>query len=309
MSTVAAAAEQETQEQIEERLRQEAIAAGDVFDPADGIDVDSGAKPPAARVEAESDIDPETLAAIAGDDKPRMIPHSRFNEVNEESKLHRARVLELEEELARVKGSGSAAQKPATEEKPPAEFDFDAAEESYSTAILDGDQTKAKNIRAEIRKQEQQAADARAEAAADRRYAANRQKDDQERAGLEFKLELAKAYAVHPFLDADSADKNQDAIEETLVWVQHFTGKGESPAKALASAVQKVAPRYAKVEPVQDATPKPDLAQGLARSQKIPAKPAGVGERAASIDVSKMSTKDIKNLSPEDEARLAGNFV
>ncbi|WP_024647741.1 hypothetical protein [Pseudomonas syringae] len=305
------AVEQETQEQAEERLKQEAIAAGDVFEPVDDDEVISGGKQQVGKTETDDkEFDAETLAAIAGDDTPRMVPHSRFNEVNEQSKASRQRVLELEEENARLKGSSSSPAPKAKEEEAPASFDFDDAEEKYSAAILDGDTSKAKQIRSDIRKQEQAAADARAEAAADRRYAANRKKDDEDRSALEFQLELAKAYAAHPFLDADSSDKDQEAIEETLVWVQHFTGKGESPAKALASAVQKVAPRYAKAqaEPkVPD--PKPDLDQGLSRAGKIPAKPAGVGERASVVDVTKMSAKDIKALSAEDEARLAGNFV
>lgn len=304
------AVEQETQEQIDERLKQEAIDAGDVFEPADDAD-ESDASPKGDKgAEPGKEFDAETLAAIAGDDTPRMVPHSRFNEVNEQSKASRQRVLELEEENARLKGSSSSPAPKVKEEDATAAFDFDDAEEKYSAAILDGDTSKAKQIRADIRKQEQAAADARAEAAADRRYAANRKKDDEERSALEFRLELAKAYAAHPFLDADSSEKDQEAIEETLVWVQHFTGKGESPAKALASAVQKVAPRYAKVAPDPKATePKPDLAQGIARSGKIPAKPTGVGERASTVDVSNMSAKDIKALSAEDEARLAGNFV
>lgn len=306
----AAAAEQETQEQMEARLSQEAIEAGDVFDPADGRETDNGAenKGQEKKPEPEPEIDAETLAAIAGEEKPKMVPHSRFNEVNEEAKAHRARVLELEEELARVKGGATAAA-PKEEKQQDQGFNFDDAEERYTAAVLDGDSTMAKQIRAEIRKEEQAAADARAEAAADRRYQANRQKDDEHVAKVEFDLELAKAYAAHPFLDSDSADKNQDAIEETLVWHQHFINKGEKPAKALASAVQKVAPRYANTEPAPAATPKVDVAQGLARAEKVPARAEGLGERANALDVSKMTNKDIKALSAEDEARLAGNFV
>ncbi|QHE96858.1 hypothetical protein LCG56_26910 [Pseudomonas cannabina pv. alisalensis] len=302
--------EQETQEQLDERLKQEAIDAGDVFDPADGVEAGDDAPKGDKGDDTGKEFDADVLAAIAGEDTPRMIPHSRFNEVNEESKARRQRVLELEEEVARLKGSSAAPAPKEKEEQAPASFDFDEAEEKYSAAILDGDTSKAKQIRADIRKQEQAAADARAEAAADRRYAANRKKDDEERSALEFKLELAKAYAAHPFLDADSAEKDQDAIEETFVWVQHFTGKGESPAKALASAVQKVAPRYAKAAADSaQVNPKPNLAQGVERAGKIPPKAAGVGERASVVDVSKMSAKDIKALSVEDEARLAGNFV
>lgn len=305
----AAAAEQETQEQIEARLKQEAIDAGDVFDPADGRETGSGAPVATGQKQSEQDpeIDPETLAAIAGEDKPKTVPHSRFNEVNEENKANRARVLELEEQLARAKGSAPADKK--TEPEQPQAYDFDDAEERYSAALLDGDQTLAKQIRGEIRKQEQDAADKRAEAAADRRYKESRQQDDEKRVKLEFDLALAKAYEAHPFLNNDSDQANHDAIDEVLVWHQSYVSKGKTPAEALAAAVEKVAPRYAKKPEETAQAPKPDLKQAIDRANKVPPRPGGVGERASELDVSKMSAKDIKALSPEDEARLAGNFV
>lgn len=304
---VAAAAEQETQEQIEARLKQEAIEAGDIFDPADGRETNSGTPPAASQKQPEPEIDAETLAAIAGEEKPKMVPHARFEEKNQEAKANRARVLELEEELARAKGA--APTQASKESEQPLAYDFDAAEERYSAALLDGDQSLAKQIRAEIRKQEQEAADKRAEAAADRRYQESRKQEDEKRVKLEFDLALAKAYEAHPFLNSDSEQANPDAIDEVLVWHESFVRKGKTPAEALAAAIEKVAPRYVKKaeEPVQ--APKPNLQQAVDRANKVPPRPGGVGERASELDVSKMSAKDIKALSPEDEARLAGNFV
>lgn len=307
---VAAAAEQETQEQAEARLKQEAIAAGDVFDPADGRETGGASPDPAQKKQPEADIDPETLAAIAGEDKPKMVPHARFEEKNSQAKEALARVRELELELARYEGrqeSGKQPEKGTPDE--PKTYDFDAAEERYSAALLDGDQTLARQIRAEVRKEERAAAQAEAEAAADRRYQANRQQDDAKRVKLEFDLALAKAYEAHPFLNNESDQANQEAIEEVLVWHQSFQSKGKSAAEALQAAVEKVVPRYTKKveEPAQQ--PKPDLRQALERASKVPPRAEGVGERASELDVSKMSAKDIKALSAEDEARLAGNFV
>lgn len=303
-------AETETAEQIAQREREEAIAAGEIVDDAGG-EQDENESESTGKTEPDEDPDPDldadTLAAIAGAEKPRMVPHARFNEVNEEAKTYRAKMLELEEELARLKGTQSA--KPEPKEAPP-EFDFDDAEERYTAAVLDGETAKAKAIRSEIRAEERKAADKRAEEAADRRYKENRQKDDEQRNKLEFDLEVTKAYAAHPFLDSANADANPEAIDEALVWHSHFLSKGKTPAQALAAAVAKVAPRYTKpAEPQAAPEPKPDIAQGIQRAEKVPPRPAGVGERASVIDVSKMSTKDIKSLSPEDEARLAGDMV
>lgn len=307
---------QETQEELEKRLAEEAALSGEDFEPTDDDSADAGANTAGAGAEKgaepkKDDIDPEVLAAIAGEDKPKMVPHQRFHEKNEEAKAHRARVLELEEELARAKGAAPSAPK---KEDPKAEtFDFDAAEERYSEALLDGEKDKARQIRAEIRTQEQKAADQRAEAAADRLYKTNKAADDAARTKLEFDLELSKAYAAYPFLSNESADANPDAIDETLVWHQHFMAKGKTAAQALAAAVEKIGPRYApkaSEEPgKQQEAPKPDLTKALARADKVPPKAEGVGARASTLNVAKMTAKDIKALSSEDEARLAGDVV
>lgn len=258
----------------------------------------------------DDEIDPDVLAALAGDEKPKSVPHSRFNEVNEEAKAHRKRVLELEEELARMKGAAPAKEAPKKEEAAKA-YNFDDAEDRYSAAILDGDQTKAKQIRAEIRKEERAEATREAETAADRRYAANKEKDDLARVTAERDLAVAKAYAAYPFLDAGGSEPNADAIEEVLALANHYTSKGKSVGESITEAVAKVGPRYTPKadEPPAAADPKPDLAKGLSRADRIPAKPEGVGARAAKFDVSKMTAKELAALSPEDEARLSGDIV
>lgn len=314
---------QETQEEINARLAEEAALSGEDYVPPED-DPDAQAAQQAVKPDDQAKQDDEneqeeeapkynadTLAAIAGEEKPKMVPHARFNEVNEEAKAHRARVLELEEQLARAKGTSPA--EPKKEEPKAEQFDFDAAEERYSEALLDGEKEKARQIRAEIRIAEQKVAEQRAEEAADRRYQANKASDDAKRTKLEFDLALTKAYASYPFLSVDSEDKNQDAIDETLVWHQHFVAKGETPARALELAAAKIGPRYAASKPETPARApeqvKPDIQKGIDRASRVPTKPTGVGARASSLDVSKMSGKDLKNLSAEDEAALAGDIV
>lgn len=289
--------------------------SGDNFVPTDDDIViepkGEPAKKPAAKQDVDDEIDPDVLAALAGDDKPKTVPHSRFNEVNEEAKAYRKRVLELEEELARSKGAAPAKEDPKKEDAPKS-YDFDDAEDRYSTAILDGDQTKAKQIRAEIRREERAEATREAETAADRRYAANKEKDEMTRVTAERDLAVAKAYEAYPFLDSQGSEPNAEAIEEVLALANHYTGKGKSVGESITLAVSKVGPRY-KVESLEPEPtakePKVDLAKGLARADRIPAKPEGVGARAAKLDVSKMTAKDIAALSPEDEARLSGDIV
>jgi len=310
MSTAANAAPQESQADIDAQLAQERIDSGEHFEPTGDNEPDpviEDEKPKSAP--APADISAETLALIAGDEKPTTVPHARFNEVNTSRKAAEARVHELELELARMSGKAEASnpkETPKADDKA-AEYDFDAAEERYAAAILDGETSAAKAIRAEIRKSEQAAADARAEEAADRRYTANRAADDEKRTKLEFDIELGKAYAVFPFLDVDGGEPNADAIEEAHVWTQYFLNKGKTSAQALAAAVAKVGPAHApKAASAPSETPKPDIQKGIDRANQIPAKAEGVGERANKLDLSKMSDKDFKNLPQDEEDRLSG---
>ena len=314
----AAEAVQETQEDIELRLAQEAIDAGETFEGQESEEED-GAGSEAAGAVAEpvtagstaSSIDLETLAAIAGEEKPKMVPHARFNEVNEDAKAQRIRVQELELALARLEGRVEGSAPAGKKEEPAKAFDYDDAEERYAAALLDGENTKAREIRAEIRKQERADYLAEATTAADTRYAENRQRDEAARLKAEKDLAIAKVYLDFPFLDSESAESNADAIEEVLALTNLYTSKGKAIGEALTAAASKIGPRYA---PAAQSTkiaevPKPDLAKGLARDAKIPAKAEGIGARASTIDVSKMTAKDLKGLSAEDEARLAGDIV
>lgn len=272
----------------------------EVSAPGDVLEAEEGAA-------AAPSISADTLALIAGEDRPKSVPHSRFNEVNEEAKANRARVLQLEEELARAKGAALA---PTKDEPKPAGYDFDAAEDRYTAALLDGDTAAAKVIRAEIRSKERAEAIAEAEEIADRRYSTNRAQDDAARNKTEFGTALTDAYTTYPFLDVGSPDVNHDAIDETMVWVAHFQAKGQSPAKSLASAVAKIGPRYLPaVEPAAAAAAKVNLQTGIKRAAQIPPKATGIGARETKVDVNKMNGGDINKLSAEDRARLEGDII
>ena len=56
-------------------------------------------------------------------------------------------------------------------------------------------------------------------------------------------------------------------------------------------------------------TPSADIQKNLDRERRIPPVTPGVGARASKLDVSKMSVEDIKKLSAEDAAILAGDVL
>ena len=250
----------------------------------------------------DDDIDADTLKAIAGDEPkpPRTVPHKRFNEVNEEAKELRRQLKELQEQSA----------KKAEPAKQTESYNFDAAEDAYNAAILDGDMTKAKQLRAEIRKNEAAEAEARADARAEKKWQENTAKAEMARAEKEKDAALDEAYEAYPFLDHENEDANIDAIEEALALANLYVSKGKSIGEALRAATKKVGERYApKAEPAKPEAKGLDLAGQVARAAKVPPQLKGNGAASTKIDVSKLTRQDIKKMSAEEKARLQGDFV
>lgn len=263
----------------------------------------------------EDDLDPEALAELAdGGRKAKVVPHSRFNEVNTALKAERAERLRLEEELARAKGGAGA--KPEGNEEQPKPYDFDAAEDRYMDAVLDGDKEKARSIRAEIRAEERKAFEAEG-AKAGKLSAAEelRQRDALvEQSSMQRVLE--QAIEKYPFLDHKSKAANADAIEDVVARRDFYIRQGKSPSKALAMAVEKVAPRYDDKggEPARKPGEKPaaseeQIRKNLGREKQIPQTPAGVGERGKDIDYSKLTDDEFDALPAEEKRKARGDFV
>lgn len=217
----------------DEKDEEEAEDRGDELPEGDKSEEEDD--PKAKKDDEGEEEDPE------GDDKPagksRYVPHERFNEVNEGYKTERAARLALEEELARLKGgSGKAADGKKQEEKPA--FDFDAKEEAYMDAMMEGDKAAAKAIRREINEalkiQAQEAAAAEAETRITARQAQSA-----------FAEAVSDVIEAFPFLDAKSKAKNDDAIEMVVALRDKHIAAGKSPAQALMLAANKIGPLYA----------------------------------------------------------------
>lgn len=268
-------------------------------------DVDQGGD------DQDDELDEDALAKIAGTGKSATVPHARFNEVNESLKEERKRRLELEEELARARGSVPAKK----EEDPPKSFDYDEAEDRYNQAILEGDADAAKAIRREIRAAERKEIEEAAQQRAEALYQQRAQEAAQRQQQAALPAVLKESYEKFPFLDYQGSAPNMDAIEDVIALRDHYIAKGEPMAKALARAVAKVGPRYA--EPVSvDKAPKKgvtltteQIERNLNRERATPPLTPGVGERGAAFDVANMSEDDYAKLSAEEKKRLRGDFI
>ena len=266
---------------------------------------------PAPEEEPSEEPDLELLAELAGEGKAKMVPHARFNEVNETLKHERAERLRLEEELARARGQQPSAKEDAPEAKPEG-YDFDAAEDRYMDALLDGDKAAAAKIRQEIRAAEQrkfaEQSALTAKQAADEEL---RRRDAEEEQAVAGKV-LTAALAKYPFLDHESDAADHDAIEDVIARRDLYMRQGMPFAKALAAAVEKVGPRYAP----QDAPAKStrtatteQIKRNLERERRIPAAMPGVGERGKDIDYAALSEDEFDALSEQDKRKARGDFV
>lgn len=262
---------------------------------------------------AEEETDLELLAELAGEGvRARMVPHARFNEVNETLKQERAERLRLEEELARARGQqpAPAADKP---EPKPEGFDFDAAEDRFMDALLDGDKEAASKIRAEIRAEERKELAQQSAQSAQQVTDAELKRREAEAEQQVAQKVMSAAITKYPFLNHESEDADADAIEDVIARRDLYLKQGMPFAKALATAVEKVAPRYAP----QEELPKPrshtataeQISRNLKLEQRIPAAMPGVGERGKDIDYAKLSEEEFDALSEADKRKARGDFV
>jgi hypothetical protein len=261
----------------------------------------------------EDDLDLEALAELAGDGgKAKMVPHARFNEVNETLKQERAARLQLEEELARARGQqpAPAAEKPDDKAKA---YDFDAAEDRFMDALLDGDKEAAAKIRAEIRAEERKEFAQQSAQSAQQAADAELKRRDAESEQLAAQKVLTASIAKYPFLNHEGEDADADAIEDVIARRDLYLKQGMPFAKALATAVEKVAPRYARQEeqpkPSKQAATTAQINRNLDREKRIPAAMPGVGERGKDIDYAKLSEDEFDALPEQEKRKARGDFV
>lgn len=285
---------------------------GDDVDPGLSDEDDEPAATKDNEPAVDEDLDLDALAELADGSKEQRIPRSRFNEVNENFKTERAARLRLEEEVARLRGG---AQPEATAAKPaaPEAYNFDDAEDRYMEALMEGDKKAALEIRNEIRNEERKQFTAESAQSAHKAADAELKRRDAETEQSAAQRVLSEAVTKYPFLDHEGDEADADAIEDVIARRDLYLKQGMPFAKALATAVEKVAPRYT----AQDEAPKTgkrtatteQINRNLDREKRIPAAMPGVGERGKDIDYAKLSEDEFDALSEQDKRKARGDFV
>lgn len=292
---------------------------GDSLEPESTGGTETPREPEAPVAEPEALVEPETLAEEpetpieSGEpvEEPEVpeglkpdhkIPKARFDEVNLKRKAAEARLKQLEDELNRLKSPQEAA----------AAFDFDAKEEEYMSAVVDGEFAKAKAIRAEIRQAEQ--ATLRAEAAKAKTEAVT-----QTQIELDFKSTVVELETKYPAFNSRAEVFDEDATNEVLELHQAYMqmGKYPTPSDSLRAAADLIALKHGVLEPAQKAAPSAPPAKQVAAAKRKaevassqPSIPqSGVPGTPTEAGVGMMSEEEFDALPESKKAELRGDLV
>ena len=296
---------------------------GDTLDVEDEKDVDAGEKDEGAGKEDTAEDDE------AGEEKPKkptgiMIPKERFDTaVKKAREAAEAAIKRADEAEAKLKADTGA------KENAKLEKEIDELEDALEGAIADGNVEKKKAIRAEIRKKNQELADARALAHATRASAVAIEQ-------VRYDAVVERVEAEYPSLNPDSAEFDETLFAETLELKEAYEAKGHSSSEALKKAVNVMLKgARAPAKPKDDAAEDEDAgddAEAKAKAEKLAAerkaaavkkgletkgkqpsdtKKAGRDSDAAGksdkLDPSKLSDEEFDKLTPEQLKKLRGD--
>ena len=296
---------------------------GDEVTPGTGEEGDPDGGEGGEGGEGEGDpVDPELLAELAGEGggkTPKVVPYARLAEVTAQN----AKLMELLDGFAtgRLAAGKPAAEAAAAADTTPA-FDMKAQIKARNAALLEGDEDKAAEIDLAIEEYRnttiRQAA--RQEAMADFTAATQKQQLD----GI-----VTTAFGKYTFLNDQSEDYNEEALDEVMMYRNHYMTKGDSLPVALAKAIDKVCPQYVEGDGGEGggegAPAKPAAAAGgrdpnkvirnakAARAQPPETARAGTANRetidVSKLDIEHMSDDKFDALPAEVKARIRGDAV
>tara|TARA_R100000353_G_scaffold91144_1_gene67239 strand:+ start:2179 stop:3258 length:1080 start_codon:yes stop_codon:yes gene_type:complete len=227
--------------------------------------------------------------------KEPMIPKSRFDEVLQKTKA-------LQKQLDESKNPP-----PEAIEKAP-EYNFDEKEQEYQTLVLEGDQEKATQLRAEIREAEKQQMMFEMQS-----RMGHTVKKSQEEADLLAKA--AELEAKYPMLDQNNANFDQNKTEEVMALRDAYILQGFEGATALDKAVN-ILMRDVSDAPAPDPVEKKvtekkkaaNVSKKIAASESQPPAMKGKNKVEKKVDINSMSIDEFDALPAETLKRMRGDF-
>lgn len=270
----------------------------------------------------DNGLDPEALKKLAEDDdeddadakggKSPVVPHARFNEVNEQLKQERQAREEAERRLAELQQGGK---KDEPDNKDP-EFDLKSERKAYTEALMEGDTDKALEIQERIDAHMLAQAEAKAEA----RLQERQRNEEQKSLEALFNDAADKAEATYPSLKPGDASYNEEAVEMVNALVAQNLAKGQKGHEALTNAVERVAKVYGWSDNAGSGLDKDKadkgnqdaVRRGVDTANRQPANPTGsAGNRErepGKINPANVDKDDWEDLPQAERDRLLGRM-
>jgi len=244
---------------------------------------------------ALTDLSTEDLEALVGDDNPRGIPKSRFDEVNNERKAF----AEQNAMLARALAEREQKAAPAVEDAKPRDFEAErnTLKEKFESNDLDV-ATYLAEMRKVDRAEDQSELDKKLQPVV-KSLEQEREQIQIERLNSRLQTEATKIYEKYPFLNhADEDNANPEAIAKVMAQRDELIAAKIDPVKALRLAVAAVAPDYAptataKVDDVANARRIAAQRKAAEASQRQPAALRGTSDRV--VDTSEHIGGSVKD--------------
>lgn len=275
-------------------------------DRGDEVSEDRGDVVEAVKEEVEEVVE-EVVAEKAeekeeDEEKPRMIPKSRFDEVNNKYQELKERYAEIEQSIPTKK----------EEPKKEPEASVEDLELKAAEALMEGDVQTYSKIQKQIRDQVVAEAESRAEARVIAREAAAAQKAQE----TQYAEALKEVMKAHPELGDEK--NHQSDIDDVAGWRDVYFSKGMSSAEALRAAAKKVF-GSAKEEPTPVVETKkasdPRKAEAVARGAKVSSQQppslqvVGAGNRSSAVklDPEAMDEDEFAALPVAEKRKLRGD--
>ena len=291
--------------EVEEEVEEEVVAeAEEVIEEPVAETEEVAAEEDTVEFPAEEVV--EEVVAEEETKKPKapMVPKSRLDEVLAKNKKMQKRIQEIEQKEAEAKEAAPS-------------YDFDTKEQEYQQLILDGESSKAVELRNEIRKAEKDAMmfDIQKQMG---------QTVQQNQSQQELQAKAAEIASTFSILDENSADFNEDLTREVMDLRDAFIVQGYEPADSLARATEYTLavkqPELLKPSEAKEATQakkivekkqKANVKNKIAASKAQP--PALKGESASSrgdkvTNINTLSDDEFGALPEETVRRLRGDF-
>lgn len=247
--------------------------------------------------------------------KNQKIPKARLDKALSQRDEYKERNAWLEEQLLKLieKSTTPETKTPIKESLP--EYDFESAEQQYADLLVEGKLQEAVKLKREIDKQHKLEFEAKLQEIRDSVLKEATSKSTAEIENEKFSVLRDSVENKYPFLNADSDDYNEEAVDTVNALMAGFLAKGMTKTQALSKSVEKIAPMYVKEQP------KPKEKKGSTRTTEAGKKAAAASNsqppktkastttsiNTQQVNVRKLSEKDFSKLTLAERKLLRGD--